>query len=118
MTELERVSHIVEHFGEYSREKHPWTTNVDIEYIDELCDIARKALERNERLESLHHENEKDRLENEMGYVATTKRLQRRLDTAEGLINEIRPRPSNCHEYDDTCWACRARKWLEDKQDG
>jgi len=53
---------------------------------------------------------------NENGEVLA--RLQRRLDTAEGLINEIRPRPSNCHEYDDTCWACRARKWLEDKQDG
>ena len=44
-------------------------------------------------------------------------RLQRRLEEAEKLINEIRPRPSGCREYDDTCWACRAVKWMEDKQD-
>ena len=43
--------------------------------------------------------------------------LQRRLEEAEKLINEIRPRPSGCREYDDTCWACRAVKWMEDKQD-
>ena len=45
-------------------------------------------------------------------------RLQRRLDAATELINEIRPKKSICHEYDETCWACRAVAWLEDKQDG
>ena len=52
---------------------------------------------------------------NENGEVLA--RLQRRLEEAEKLINEIRPRPSGCREYDDTCWACRAVKWMEDKQD-
>jgi len=87
---------------------------VDVDLLREVSDIARTALEERDGYKAQLVETLK--AHNENGEVLA--RLQRRLDTAEGLINEIRPRPSNCHEYDDTCWACRARKWLEDKQDG
>jgi len=118
MTELERVEEL---HAFYTLRGKSFCGEQAAGHVLELYDIARAALEERDELkkdltvsEDLRwvHERQLKRVMNQRD------RLQRRLDAAEGLINEIRPRPSNCREYDETCWACRAVKWMEDKQDG
>ena len=118
MTELEQVEELRNSagFDDYNQVR-----GVDIEDFENLCDIARKALEERDELKKDFTVSEDLRMirERQLKRVMNQRdRLQRRLDAAEKLINEIRPRPSGCREYDETCWACRAVKWMEDKQDG
>jgi len=112
MTELERVEEIRESFG-----VAPGFMCASKEIVGlELCDIARKALEERDvrcidmLVDDLNAENA---------------RLERRLKAATELTTflsqedcEYRTPLGNRWVSCGNCIPCRARLWLEDKQDG
>ena len=134
MTELEQVEKLRNSagFDDYNQVR-----GVDIEDFENLCDIARKALEERDELKKDFTVSEDLRMirERQLKRVMNQRdRLQRRLDVAtkivhelkEDLAGELADRYSHCLDYpsmkrkydQDMEPVERARAWMEDKQDG
>ena len=137
MTKLERVEEITGALKRFTRHMHPGGCRIpslgdecdcNLCLADELCDIARTALEERDGSEQLAQERARNVTQlQDLRHELSEKcvRLQRRLDAATELATflsqedcEYRTPLGNRWVSCGNCIPCRARLWLEDKQDG